>query len=191
MRSGRWRDRAGRVCAHRCDRCAQSIFLRPRRSPDRSGRGDGSAGLAARPTRGATTVRLWFGYGSEHSMNLVMIGRFKDASDATLAKQAIDRLTDHVNAEVEAGRMEVGQPTGRYDDAVSVLLGELAVYSIGPAELEQFAYSATVSLDGTEVVLETDEIEVSAVLKVLIDKGARVEVFSAHDNPDNGHGPGP
>ena len=136
-------------------------------------------------------MRLWFGYGSEHSMNLVMIGRFKDASDATRAKQAIDRLTDHVYAEVEAGRMEVGQPTGRYDDAVSVLLGELAVYSIGPAELEQFAYSATVSLDGTEVVLETDEIEVSAFLKVLIDKGARVEVFSAHDYPDNGHGPGP
>jgi len=123
-------------------------------------------------------------------MNLVMIGRFKDASDATRAKQAIDRLTDHVYAEVEAGRMEVGQPTGRYDDALRGLLDELGVYGIGPAEFEQFAYIATVSLDGTEVVVETDEIDVSAFLKVLLDKGARVEVFSAHDYPDNGHGRG-
>jgi hypothetical protein len=135
-------------------------------------------------------VKLWFGYGSEHSMNLVMIGRFKEAGDAARAKQAIDRLTDHIDAEVGAGRIEVGQPVARYADEMRDLLEDLAVYSIGPAELEQFAYIATVSLDGTEVVVETDEIEVSAFLKVLLDKGARVEVFSAHDYPDTGHGRG-
>ena len=85
---------------------------------------------------------------------------------------------------------DLGQPTGRYDDALRGLLDELGVYGIGPAEFEQFAYIATVSLDGTEVVVETDEIDVSAFLKVLLDKGARVEVFSAHDYPDNGHGRG-
>jgi Family of unknown function (DUF6375) len=135
-------------------------------------------------------VKLWFGYGSEHSMNLVMIGRFKEANDAVQAKQAIDRLTGYVDAEIEAGRMEVGQPPDRYSREISDLLRDVDIYSIGPAELEQFAYDATVSVDGAEVVVKTDEIEVSAFLKVLLDKGARVEVFSAHEYPDSGNGRG-
>lgn len=132
-------------------------------------------------------MKLWFGYGSEHSMNLVMIGRFKEASDAAQAKQAIDRLTNHIYAEVEAGRMEVGQPPDRYSQEISDVLRDVEIYTIGLAELEQFAYDVTVSIDGAQVVVKTDEIEVSAFLKVLLDKGARVEVFSAHDYPDNGH----
>ena len=39
-----------------------------------------------------------------------------------------------------------------------------------------------------EIILTTDEIEVSAFLKILFDKGARIEVYSAHSHPDTGHG---
>ena len=42
-------------------------------------------------------MKLWYGYGSEHSMNLVMIGRFKDAVAAAQAKRVIDALTTKVN----------------------------------------------------------------------------------------------
>ena len=28
-------------------------------------------------------MKLWMGYGSEHSANLVMLGKFKSAEDAT------------------------------------------------------------------------------------------------------------
>jgi hypothetical protein len=41
-----------------------------------------------------------------------------------------------------------------------------------------------VETKGNDIVLTTEEIEVSAFLKVLIDHGARVEVYSAHDYPD-------
>ena len=39
-------------------------------------------------------------------------------------------------------------------------------------------------LKDQQVVITTDEPDVSAFLKLMVDKGARVEVFSAHDYPD-------
>jgi Family of unknown function (DUF6375) len=129
-------------------------------------------------------VRVWFGYGSEHSMNLVMIGRFTTTGDAAQIKQMIERLTDQVNSEIEAGRIEVGEPTDRYSDAMLQLLRDVELYDIRPAELEQFAYDVTVKVDGTSVVLSTDESDVSAFMKILLDRHARIEVFSAHHYPD-------
>jgi len=45
-------------------------------------------------------------------------------------------------------------------------------------------------LPDNSVPRSTDEIEVSALLKILLDKGARVEVYSAHVYPDTEYGRG-
>lgn len=135
-------------------------------------------------------MKIWYGHGSEHSMNLVMIGRFKDAVDAVKAKQVIERLTERVNADVQAELMEIGEHADRFTDGMRNLLGSLKLYSIGPDELEQFGYDFTVKVEGSQVVMTTEESDVSAFLKVLIDMGARVEVYSAHDYPDTGYGRG-
>jgi hypothetical protein len=132
-------------------------------------------------------MKIWYGYGSEHSMNLVMIGRFKDASDAVKTKEVIERLSEQVDADVEAGLMEIGEVTDRYTDGMLDLLGRLNVH-LGPAELEQFAYDVTVEVEDSQVLVTTDEIDVSAFLKVLIENGARVEVYSAHYYPENEYG---
>ena len=55
-------------------------------------------------------MKIWNGCGSEHSMNLVMIGRFKDAGDAASAKEVIDRLIEQVSADVDDGQMVIGPP---------------------------------------------------------------------------------
>ena len=135
-------------------------------------------------------MKVWYGYGSEHSMNLVMIGRFKDAGDAAKAKQVIEQLTAQVNDDVEAGLMEIGEQTDHFTNGMLDLLRQVNVHSLGPAELEQFAYDVSVTLDDTQVVVTTDEIDVLVFLKVLIDKGAHVEVYSAHDYPRTGYGRG-
>jgi hypothetical protein len=127
-------------------------------------------------------MKVWVGYGSEHSANLVMIGRFEDAGDAAAAKRLIDRLTTLVAEEQEAGRMRIGEADERFSDQVLEVLGNEHFHSIGPAELEQFAYDVSVKHTGTTIELRTDEIDVSAFLKVLLDHKARVEVFSAHDH---------
>jgi len=135
-------------------------------------------------------MKIWQGYGSEHSANLVMIGHFKDVGDAKKAKDAIDLLKDQVTTDERAGLMKIGEGSDRYTDSMLDLLGKVNVHSIGPAELEQFAYDVAVELKNDQVIIETEEIDVSAFLKVLVDKGARVEVYSAHTYPGTGHGRG-
>jgi hypothetical protein len=135
-------------------------------------------------------MRLWVGFGSEHSMKLVMIGRFVNASDAADAKRFIDQLTALVIEEQASGQLQVGEPQERFSDKMREFLWKNNILSIGPAELEQFAYDVRVEHSGNTVEVSTDECDVSAFLKVLIDHKARVEVFSAHhhdkDKPAGG-----
>jgi uncharacterized protein DUF6375 len=130
-------------------------------------------------------MKIWRSYGSEHSMNLVMIGRFKDAADAAQAKDLIDQLTSHVLDDDQTDR-----DAERFSDSMLDLLMKLKVHSVGPAELDQFRSDVSVTLKDNQVELRTDEVDVSAFLKVLLDNGARVEVFSAHNHPETGDGHG-
>ena len=45
-------------------------------------------------------MKLWLGYGTEHSMNLVMIGRFDDKREAAQAFAALQRIMDQASDEV-------------------------------------------------------------------------------------------
>jgi len=135
-------------------------------------------------------MKVWTGYGSEHSRNLVMIGHFREARDAEKAKELIDRLTEQVLAEPDVYRSDASLEEHRFSEAVLELLRASNLYSLGPAELEQFSYDASARVEGSDVVVTTDEVEVSAFLKLLLDKGARVEVYSAHDYPDTEYGRG-
>ncbi|MFE2839967.1 DUF6375 family protein [Streptomyces mirabilis] len=135
-------------------------------------------------------MKVWSGYGTEHSMNLVMIGRFKDATTAERTHALIKELTTALQAEREAGRLTIGEPNDRYSDEVLKLLGDLNVHSVGPRELEQFLYDLTMRRNDDSIVVTTDETDVQALVKILIDKGARIEMYSAHDYPDTGHGRG-
>jgi hypothetical protein len=123
-------------------------------------------------------------------MNLVMIGRFRDAGAAAAAKDVIDQLTEYVLAESQAGEMEIEGHSDRFSTKLLDLLSKLKIHDVGPVELQQFSYDFGVKLDDDKVVLTTDESDVSAFLKVLIDKGARVEVYSAHEYPDTAPGRG-
>jgi len=135
-------------------------------------------------------MKIWNGYGSEHSANLVMIGHFKNAGDAAKTMEVIERLTEQVRTDEDAGLINIGGGTNRYGDAMLHLLESVKVHSVGPAELEQFIYDVRIKVKDNDIVLTTEETEVSAFLKVLIDHGARVEVYSAHDYPDTDQGRG-
>ena len=133
-------------------------------------------------------MKIWQGYGSEHSMNLVMIGTFKTAGAATEAEAAIKQLIDQVQDDEKAGLIHTRGSMDRYSEGLSDLMREIRVYDIGPAEMEQFMYDFNLKRDGSKLVVTTDESDISALLKVMIDKGARVEIYSAHAYPDTGHG---
>lgn len=129
-------------------------------------------------------MKIWHDYGSEHSAKLVMIGCFKDVETAEEAKKILEQIENQVSADIQADAITIGTPAARYTDGMLDLLSRINIHSIGPTELEQFAYDVHVELKGRTIAVRTDEIDVSAFLKVLIDKGARIEVYSAHDYPE-------
>ncbi len=135
-------------------------------------------------------MKIWYQHGSEHSANLVMIGHFENATDATKAKEIIDTLTNQLREEEASGTRTVGQPSERYGEAMLDLLGRLNVASIGPRELDQFLYDVSMNIEGSKIILTTEEVDISAFLKVMFDQGARIEVYSAHDYPDSEYGRG-
>lgn len=135
-------------------------------------------------------MKIWHEHGSEHSANLVMIGHFVDATEATKAKEIIDALTDQVAKDQESGALVFGSPSDRYGKEMLDLLGQLNVASIGPGELEQFAYDVNVKVESEKLVVTTEELEITAFLKVLFLRGARIEIYSAHDHPGTGRGRG-
>jgi len=135
-------------------------------------------------------MKIWYQHGSEHSANLVMIGHFKDANEAIKTNEIIDALKKQVLEDQDAGAIVLGSPSERYGNAMLDLMGKLNVASIGPRELEQFLYDVSVMVEGSKIILTTEELDISAFLKVMVHRGARIEVYSAHDYPDTGHGRG-
>jgi hypothetical protein len=128
-------------------------------------------------------MKIWSQYGSEHSMNLVLIGTFKETGEAGQVKELIDELIERVRDEPQRS-MDADPQQSRFSKEMLEFLMKAKLNTIGPAELDQFNYDLSTKLDGNKVVLHTDESEVSAVLKLMIERGARVEVYSAHDYPD-------
>ena len=129
-------------------------------------------------------MRIWRSHGSEHSYNLVLVGHFRQIEDATSAKRVIEQLSEQVSEEIRTGVLNYDAEDNRFSEELRKLLYAGELHSIGPSELQQFAYDVRVEVIGTNVKLTTDEIDVSAFLKVLIDLGARVEIYSAHEYPD-------
>ena len=113
-------------------------------------------------------------------MNLVMIGQFKDSREAAQAFAALQQIKTQVNHDEESGLLEVGNPPDRYTEGMMKLLNNLGSYSLHPGEFVQFIYDVDFALKDDKIVITTDEADFSAFLKVLVDEGARVEVYSAH-----------
>lgn len=130
-------------------------------------------------------MKIWSGYGSEHSMNLVMIGHFKSTENA----KDMLRLFEDLTAGLE-DIIDFDAEFDRYSEEVFTLLKKLGCHSLNNFELEQFSYDSRINVHGDKIVITTDETDVSAFFKLMVLKGARVEIFSGHDYPDADYGRG-
>lgn len=129
-------------------------------------------------------MKIWNSYGSEHSMDLVLIGKFKHARDAENVKKLVEDITKQAVEDEVYDNSQLAMRNQRFSDAMLKLLSKHNVHSLGSADLEQFIYDAHLELEGDEITVRTEEVEVSAYMKLFIDAGARVEVFSRHDYPE-------
>jgi hypothetical protein len=125
-------------------------------------------------------MKLWNSYGSEHSADLVMIGRFKDEGSAEKAMEAIEKVTDLITTKHDDHR-----GAERFSEDALRLLKECKVYDLAPYELEQFIYGVHPSLRGDRIEIRTNEPDLSAFMKLMVDHGARVEVWCSRDYPES------
>jgi len=125
-------------------------------------------------------MKMWTNQGSEHSASLVMIGRFKTVESAKAAKAQIDEITEFICNRTSDDL----ESNDRYPADVMELFRRLNLFIIAPQELQQFRYDVNVKSKDNEIRLSTDEYDISGFLKVLVDRGAKVEVYSSHDYPD-------
>jgi hypothetical protein len=126
-------------------------------------------------------MKIWYGYGTEHSANLIMLGTFKSVRDAEKTKELIDLLIKHISEEYES---DAHDERLSFSDGMMKILKENRLYSLAPNELEQFISSLYITQDANKIEIKTDELEVSALFKILIDRGARIDVYSGHDYPE-------
>lgn len=131
-------------------------------------------------------MKIWHGYGSEHSSNLVMIGHFKSSEDAEKTKELFDQLSEELR-----GKIDIGANRDRFDDDLLDLLKKLNCFSLSRFELENFLYEDThTRVEGDKIILTTEENDISAFLKLMILNDAKVEIYSAHSYPDTAYGRG-
>ncbi|AXA55753.1 DUF6375 family protein [Pseudomonas thivervalensis] len=128
-------------------------------------------------------MKIWNGYGSEHSMNLVLIGKFKRAQDAEKVVRDIDKLSAQASKD-DGDSIPSDKPENqRFSDDMLSLLWSLNVHSLAPSELGQLVSDYHLEREDGRITVTTDEADVSAFMKLFIDAGAKVEIFSAHDYP--------
>jgi hypothetical protein len=127
-------------------------------------------------------MKIWFGYGSEHSANLVIIGRFKDAGDAQEALGLLEEATEIARADEEDGLLDPSTVSKKFSPRQMAFFEKRSL-PMNYGDPEQLLYDFSAKRDEDRVVITTDEYDVQAMLKVLLHKGAKIEVYSAHDHP--------
>lgn len=134
-------------------------------------------------------MKIWSEFGTEHSSNLVMIGKFKTEEEARNAEDFISRFTDIVREASDNNEIEVGESNGRFPEKIlDFARNNPVLFTISAHELEQVLYDIRIERKGDTINVITDEYDVSALLKIMFEKGARVEVYSAHNYPKTGLG---
>lgn len=129
-------------------------------------------------------MRIWRSYGSEHSMDLVLIGKFETVSGAEAAierMEALKALAESEGIDDDWHRQDERMP----DKLVEELL-KLKLYEMGRSDVDIYAFEHSIERNGATVRIWTDESEVQGFLKVLVHLGARVEVFSRHSWNEDG-----
>ncbi len=129
-------------------------------------------------------MRIWHSYGSEHSMDLVLIGTFETVSGAEAAIERMEALK--ALAEAEWSEDDWRRQDEVMPDTLADELYKLKLYEMGRSDVDIYALEHSIERKGSTVRVWTEESEVQGFLKVLIHLGARVEVFSRHHWNEDG-----
>lgn len=129
-------------------------------------------------------MKVWYGYGSEHSANLVIIGSFESDSDASAVENLLQEWTVMVEDEPRTENLK------DYSNKMLAFISKHNIGFIGPSDSEELRYEYGIKREKSQIIIKTEEMGISAFIKAIIWKGGKVEVYSAHDYPNTPYGRG-
>lgn len=129
-------------------------------------------------------MKAWFGYGTEHSANLVIVGHFKTVDDAKDAESLINEWTE-LAREHEPPHNETS-----FGDEFLEFFKERNFAWANHGDAHALIYEFDINRDEETVVVTTEESEIAPFLKAMLHKGARIETYSAHDYKNTPYGRG-
>ena len=130
-------------------------------------------------------MKIWNGYGSDHSASLVLIGEFKSEEDAAKVSALINQIEEAARDD-EAS--DLISPWGRnelFSEATEQKLRNLNLWGLSSEDVADFIRN-DISHDqvGATLRFRTEDTQIGGFVKLMVDKGAMVHVYSAHDYPD-------
>lgn len=131
-------------------------------------------------------MKIWNGYGSEHSANLVIIGKFASASDAQNNLGFLNEVIEVAQRDYDSGELQNSIQKNEISEGIMELYRRTQLL-LGSTDAEQLLYDFNAKQEGDKIVITTNELEINAVLKVLLHGSAKIEVYSAHDH-DSAYG---
>lgn len=111
-----------------------------------------------------------------------MIGRFATAEQAKSAWDAIERMQTQISEDMAAGRLDVDK-SHRFTKGITDVLREINLHSLSAGEAEDFGCNVHIRQENEQLLLHTDDIDIGGFIKLMVDRGAKVEVWCADYAP--------
>lgn len=121
-------------------------------------------------------MKIWKSFSCEHSAKLRIIGKFKSAKDAQEAAESFNRLLKVEEREPKGDRI--------YSDEIAEVCREYNLGWLSEHDPQQLDFFDEIKAIGDRIEVKTDEVEIQVLLKVLLQRGARVELYSGHAYPE-------
>ena len=130
-------------------------------------------------------MKSWTGYGSEHSANLVMLGKFKTAEDATTFLAELEKLERLIQEDDSDDGNHRAFPEKIID---AVFNGRIRFCNdFAPKDLEDFRMELQRQQQAdnpTIVKFKSDVTGWAGLIKMMVNAGARVEVFDESNSKE-------
>lgn len=121
-------------------------------------------------------MKIWKSYSSEHSAKLRIIGKFKTVKDAQNAATAFNEL-------LEVENRTINNRDYPFSDEIMKVMKKHEVY-LNSSAGEDLDYIYPISVEGKQIVVETDDFAIQALSQVFIRFGGRIEIYSRHNYDD-------
>lgn len=122
-------------------------------------------------------MKIWRSFSADHSAKLKIIGTFKTAKDAEEAATIFNALLAVKNKDKGSN--------DAFSNEIMEVLKRYNFSSFSEHDPEQLELFSQLKPAGNRIIVETDEIEIQALLKVLVHNGAKIKIYSKHDYPND------